>query len=518
MSYYNQYGANSAPRKGLSEKEAQRVLKTAFADMVAKHLMPVFEQGRTGHRVIETLQAMLTMGVGRRTVTNSLIARGMEQESWSSNYRCFSEGKWNPINLFHGVFRGSLPLLNHPGPVVVGIDDSGLPKVGETIENTGWIHNPLVPKYVHPAIQWGVPVLHAALLIPGEIVHRPTAITIAFDPIPRDKAKGKKGKKAEAKAKVDATKAAVPGEKPTASAPKKRGRPTKAESERMKAERDALIRNEESDEAHGAVTDVKLKATELCVRVIIRIRRWMDEAGMAERPLLIVGDNSYTNGTVMVGLPHDTEYVGRTKEDSSLQAIATTKGGKLKYGAPLPTPKEMAVQHLLDVNVEKFHYAGRHRDLKFLAVGPVFRKTSTRRKLLRLLILEPVPFGRGPGQPKGYNRRAYLLTTDHSLPAKDLVQAYLMRWELEVIHRIWKTDLGIGDAQVRKHKIPAAMAAYYALLWPPREWFSARNAMTASVAPRSGLRIVATGSNGNSCQKASRRPSTALARPRSKRC
>ena len=33
-----------------------------------------------------------------------------------------------------------------------------------------------------------------------------------------------------------------------------------------------------------------------------------------------------------------------------------------------------------------------------------------------------------------------------------------------MVHRIWKTDLGIGDARVKKHRVPAAMAAYYALL------------------------------------------------------
>jgi hypothetical protein len=39
-----------------------------------------------------------------------------------------------------------------------------------------------------------------------------------------------------------------------------------------------------------------------------------------------------------------------------------------------------------------------------------------------------------------------------------------MRWELDVVHRVWKTDLGIGDAQTRKHRYRAAMVAYYALL------------------------------------------------------
>ena len=212
-----------------------------------------------------------------------------------------------------------------------------------------------------------------------------------------------------------------------------------------------------------AVTDVRLKATELAVRVIWRVRKWMDAAGMPERTLVVVGDNSYTNGTVMLNLPHHTLYVGRTRPDSQLQAMGpTTKGGRFTYGPVLPTPREMAIDQLLEVKVGKFHYAGALRSLKFREKGPVFRKNSTRGKFLRLLILDPVPYGKG--KTRGYNQRAFLLSTDLNLNAEMLIAAYLMRWELEVIHRIWKTDLGIGDAQVRKNRIPAAMAAYFALL------------------------------------------------------
>jgi hypothetical protein len=177
----------------------------------------------------------------------------------------------------------------------------------------------------------------------------------------------------------------------------------------------------------------------------------------------VEGDGSFTNKTVMLNLPPNTQYVGRTRPDTTLQAPGnTTKGGRIKYGATLDKPKGMATEEMLKVNLGKFHYAGAYREMKYLALGPVFRKTSTRDKLLRLMILEPVPYGKG--ESRGYNERAYLLTTDMSLPAEDLVAYYLMRWELENIHRIFKTTLGIGDAQVRKQRLPPAMAAYFTML------------------------------------------------------
>ena len=438
----------------ITQKQAERALKRTFDRLLAKHFISAFDRSTTGHRAVGVLQGMLAMSVGRRTLTNCQVVRGFDQKDWSANCRTFSVGKWRTVDIYEGVFNGARPLLGLTGPVVLGIDDTGIPKSGSEFESAGWIHNPLVPKYVRPAIQWGVPVLHAALLIQGEVVHRPTAITVAFEPIERENRKKRRSKPKSTSTQDPSLQVELP---------KRRGRPTKEEAARRKAERDTIIRDEEQAQTSSAVSDVKLKATELAVRVIWRVRKWMDSAGMGERTLLVVGDSSYTNGTVMMCLPHHTVYLGRTRPDSQLQAMGSaTKEGRIKYGPSLPTPKEMAVDRLLDVNLGKFHYAGALRDLKFLELGPVFRKNSTRSMRLKLLVLEPVPYGKG--ETRGYNRRAYLLSTDLDMPAADLIAAYLMRWELEVIHRIWKTDLGIGDPQTKKHRIRAAMAAYYALL------------------------------------------------------
>ena len=122
----------------------------------------------------------------------------------------------------------------------------------------------------------------------------------------------------------------------------------------------------------------------------------------------------------------------------------------------------MTSDRLLEVKVGKFHYAGTLRSLEFLELGPVFRKTSTRGMKLKLLVLEPVLYGKGDS--RGYDKRGYLLCSDLNMSAETLIAAYLMRWEVEIIHQIWKTDLGTGDPQTRKHRIRAAMVAFYVLL------------------------------------------------------
>ena len=460
-----QYGVNAVRKYTPIEKAAQAALKEKFDDLVRATFLPVIKRTTTFHLVTDILATMVAQGVGRRTISNALVCQERDQKDWNPAYRAFAESKWDPIDLFEGVFMAALRLVPPGGPIIIGIDDTGIPKTGNNLENAGWIHNPLIPKYVRPAIQWGIPMLHAALLIPSDIVHRPMAITVAFESIPKDKTDRKLGPKPKAKANPEGKAKADPNTAAAPASPKRRGRPTKADSERKKAERDAIIQQTGEAEAAGAVNDVKLKSTELAVRVLWRIRRWMKKAGMEDRILLVVGDGSYTNGTVIMGLPPNTEYAGRTRPDTKLQGMGTkTRAGKIQYGENMPTPKVLAETHQLQVNVGKFDYAGARRDLKFLAMGPVFRKTSTKKKLLRLMILEPVPYGRGKGKPKGYNLRAYLLTTDMNLPPETIIAAYLMRWELEVLHRIFKTDLGIGTAQVRKNKLAAAMVSYYALL------------------------------------------------------
>jgi hypothetical protein len=88
---------------------------------------------------------------------------------------------------------------------------------------------------------------------------------------------------------------------------------------------------------------------------------------------------------------------------------------------------------------------------------------------LRLLVLAPLPY-QPPGRPrKHYHDPAFLLTTDHRGTARELLQPYLDRWQIEVNHREEKDTLGVGQAQLRsRQSVPRqpafVVAAYSALL------------------------------------------------------
>ena len=107
--------------------------------------------------------------------------------------------------------------------------------------------------------------------------------------------------------------------------------------------------------------------------------------------------------------------------------------------------------------------------MRYKEVRAVFWRTGCRKRALRLLVIAPIPY-RVPGRRrKGYRDPAYLLTTDVHGTARELLQAYSDRWQIEVNHREEKDTLGVGQAQLRSPRSvprqPAfVVAAYSALL------------------------------------------------------
>ena len=87
----------------------------------------------------------------------------------------------------------------------------------------------------------------------------------------------------------------------------------------------------------------------------------------------------------------------------------------------------------------------------------------------------PTPY-RPPGARKlKYDQPAYLITTDLITSAQSLIQSYLDRWEIEVLHRELKSQVGLGQAQVWSDKsvprLHPALVSAYALLTPPSSRF-----------------------------------------------
>lgn len=367
----------------------------------------------------------------------------------------------SPDIAFRGIFYRVVPFLPEDGPVILAIDDTNLPKRGKKTAYTRWGHNPLVPPWQYDALMLAHPVFHAAVIVPDAITKRPLAITVAFEPVeplPKELRKKRSKKKKAGSTKFGrAPQGEATSEHPAAAGapPKKRGRPTKEEAARKKIE-EKILR-----ERYPTAPDVAVKA-------ICRVRRWMDEMGLQDRVLIVVGDGSYTNATVFFSLPERCVYVGRVRPDATVEPLGKPKpGGGFAYGQNPTKPQFLAVDKSIPKIPTRFIYGGDLREGQYKVIGPITRHHSTKKLLYRLLLLRPKVYYEN-GKPL-YTHDACLLTSDHTQPPELLLQAYLWRWAIECNHRDSKTNVRIGKAHCRVERtvtrVHPAVAAGFALLW-----------------------------------------------------
>lgn len=85
-----------------------------------------------------------------------------------------------------------------------------------------------------------------------------------------------------------------------------------------------------------------------------------------------------------------------------------------------------------------------------------------------LLCWHPPPIARLKLAGRYYREKAYLLNDENKLAAKEPLQAYFDRWQIEINHRDEKSILGVGQAQVWADlsvpRVPALMVPIYSLM------------------------------------------------------
>lgn len=385
------------------------LLKT-WLSLVARW-RPAFAQDRSFQRVIWVLLGLMCAR-GRGTLTSAL---GFFSQTfcWSSDYRAFSRSSWDDRALFQGVIQECTPYLKNASRVVVSLDDTGLPKSGKKIKQASWLRDPLGPKFSVNLMR-GIRCLHAIIHIPPQAENLgTTGVSVGFELAP-------------------------PPKKPKAG----------ASEEDQKAYRKA--KSTHSLTARGAA-------------MVKTLREDCNKAGLTQE-LLCVVDGGYTNKTLFSDLPARTQLIGRVRKDIRICMPAKGKGRKV-YGEDLPTPEQLLHDGCLIKHQCKCFYGKQMREVGFKELKGILWPRGARKKSLRLLIVLPTPYRPSGCRKLKYAQPAYLITTDPASPAQELIQAYLDRWEIEVIHRDLKTHVRLGEAQVWSEKSitrlhPALVAAY----------------------------------------------------------
>ena len=221
----------------------------------------------------------------RHTITELICAAGRQKKDWSSDYR-FYQSHLDCDGLFDSILTDVVKLIPSQSPLVLAVDDSNFSKRGKTIPNTGWMRDPLGPKFIK-TLKWGQKFVQiSAAVVPQDNSAQPRVIPVRLsfmEKIP--------------KLKKDATE--------------------------REFENDKKRRAQNSPSAH-------------CLRMLDSIQSQLKNP----RPIILLGDGNYTTSTVLQNLPKNVAYIGRTRGDLHINEVPQPPknqgaGRPLSYGDKL---------------------------------------------------------------------------------------------------------------------------------------------------------------------------------------
>jgi len=377
----------------------------------------VFAQQRSCRRAMAQALGTLT-AFGRRTLSRAIWAQGHQHDDWSAEYKLHARSSWSPADLFQPILKRALPWCQGRY-VAVAIDDTRLRKTGRKIQTAAYGRDPQSPKF-HVNLMLGIRFLQMSLLLPlyRQSIASPRGIPIRFEEAP-------------------------PLKKP---------------------KRKAL---DDEWAAYRLATKQQNLSTR-SVEMISGLRSAVDALGDQKKTVLIVGDCSFCNRTLFTPVWERIEIIARARRDLKLCRPASA-GSRHIYDPVKFTPQQVLQDEAIAWAKVRIFHAGQWRKILYKELSGVLWQSGAKQRQLRLFVLAPIPYYLPSRKRNHYRDPAFLLTTDRKGTARELLQPYFDRWQIEVNHREEKDTLGIGQAQLRScHSVPRqpafAVAAYSALM------------------------------------------------------
>ena len=404
---------------------------------LARQWEDVFPQPRTHKRALRQALASLVC-LGRRCLSRIIWTHGGQQHSWSAEYFLHSRCHWEPQQLFQPILERALPYCSQR-LIGVALDDTRLRKTGRSIPQAFYQRDPMSPPF-HVNLSLGLRFLQASLLLP---LHRHAqvgarAVPVRFEEVSRIKRPGKKA------------------------------------TEQMKQEYRAAVKQ------HNLSTRF--------VDMGKQLRTALDEAGGADKLLVLTGDGSFCNRTCFRQIPPRSVLLVRARKDAKL-CLRAPADSKRFYALDKFTPEQVRKDEAHPWKMTKIFYGGKRRKVRYKVVPAVYWQTGARQTPLRLLVVAPTAYRKTKSKRLYYRDPAYLLTTDLRSSVKQLLQIYFDRWQIEVNHREEKGTLGVGQAQLwNATAVPKqpvlAVAAYSALLLAALQAFGPERSKAYAALPK----------------------------------
>ena len=383
---------------------------------------PAFKEERTWQRA-GTLALSTLACLGRHTVTGMLVSSGQQFSDWTAAYRLFAHDRIELDRIRQAIIQTVDQLLPEDMPFFAAIDDTLMGKSGRKVIGASWRRDPLGPPFSTNFL-WAHRFLQVACVMPES------------------------GLASSARA--------VPVELCHAPTPKRPG----------KWATEAQLADYRDQQAASRISVVGRE------RLLV-LRRGLDAHDPGSRRLLVTAvDGAYTNNTLFRNIPERTVIIGRIRKDARLfepPAVSGNlgRGRPRVYGNPLPTPEQVRQDETIPWQQVQAYATGKLHCFDVKVVGPLRWKGAGNRDL-SLVVVRPLGYRPSKGSRMLYRDPAYLICTDSQLDIITLPQAYIWRWEIEVVFRDQKTLIGLGEAQVRNQNsvaaVPAFISAVYAYL------------------------------------------------------
>jgi hypothetical protein len=355
-------------------------------------------------------------------VTGLLTTSGSQFHDWSATYRLFSQDRLPLLDIFSVIRRNVAAQLAPGAPFRAVLDDSLLRRSGLHTPGVAWRRDPLGPRFQTNFVR-AQRFLQVSAAMPADNGNfRLAPIAFVHTPTPTKP-------------------------KPSASV-------------------EALA------QYRSQVRDARL--CRRAVQQITHLRTSLDhDTDGKDRTLILAFDGGYTNSTVLKNMPPRTTCIGRIRKDAHLcfppdPALAKARGRRLRYGADAPTPDQFRTDDAEPWQTMSFTHSGIAHQLRYKVRPHMMWRTAGADRLLQLIIIAPLAYRPRKGSKLLYRHPAYLICTDPELEARQIIEAYFQRWDIEVNFREEKTLLGVGQAQVRSEasveSAPALTVAAYGLL------------------------------------------------------
>jgi len=393
-------------------------------DSLLQQWRGVFSQERTFERARRLTFGLLSC-LRMHLTSTAICASGRQFQDWSADYRVCSRSPWEPRQLFDVVLDhlpGLLPSAQ--APVFVAIDDTILKKTSRRIPGVKVLRDPMSLPF-HVNFCYGLRFVQvSALVSPREAAGPARALPVRFDFAP-------------------------PANKPK--------------------------KNAGNEAWENYKEEQKKRTLSLAgVAALSSLRTSLDQRPeTSQRQLIVCGDGSYTNRTVMRSLPERTTYLGRLRKDAKLyyplpEASGKATGRPRRYGPAAPTPEQILKDDAIEIVKAPCFAAGQMREFSVKVLRNVTWRKSGTDMPVQIVVVKPVGYRLRNGSKLLYRSPAFLICTDPQLDLAMLLQAYIDRWEIECNHRDEKSLLGVAQGQVWNpnsvRRLPQLQVAGYSLL------------------------------------------------------